>query len=61
MFLTTCTVKIFAQETTRQNAHTPSPLSEHQVAVICEGKHWNACHCKCFVVVMRWADAKGKL
>jgi hypothetical protein len=32
---------MFAQETTRQNAHTTSSISEHQVAVICEGKHWN--------------------
>jgi hypothetical protein len=32
---------MFAQETTRQNAHTTLPVSEHQVAVLCEGKHWN--------------------
>jgi hypothetical protein len=24
-----------------QNAHTTSSIAEHQVAVICEGKHWN--------------------
>jgi hypothetical protein len=30
-----------AQETNRQNTHTTSPISEHQVPVICEGKHWN--------------------